>query len=233
MTSEASHDEDQPGLRHPVTTDESMGFAHATPPAPIRAVVFDVGNVLFFWSLRVLFQKLIADPQHLDWFLSNIVTEEWHFQHDAGRPLSEMVAERKAEFPDHGHLIDAYTARFNESIHTPVPGMADIVADLAARGVQIFGITNFGSEFWASFRPTKPIFDHFQDIVVSGDEKLVKPDPAIYALALRRFSLAPGEGLFIDDRLENAESSNANGFVGHHFKDAATLRIDLEQRGLL
>ena len=233
MASEASHDSDQPGRRHYVTTDENMGFAHVIPPKPARAVVFDVGNVLFFWSLRILFEKLIDDSLERDWFLANVVTEEWHFQHDAGRSLSEMVAERKAEFPDHADLIDAYTARFNETIYAPVPGMTEIVTNLAARGVPIFGITNFGAEFWAGFRPTKPVFDHFQDIVVSGEEKLVKPDPAIYALALRRFGLAPGEGLFVDDRLENTKASTANGFVGHHFSDAATLRAELVQRGLL
>ncbi len=216
-----------------MTTDENMGFAHVTPPKPIRAVVFDVGNVLFFWSLRVLFEKLISDPQECDWFLANVVTEKWHFQHDAGRPLVDMVRERKTEFPNYAHLIDVYVERFNESIHAPVPGMAEIVHDLAARGVPIFGITNFGAEFWADFRPTKPLFDHFQDIVVSGDEKIVKPDAAIYALALRRFDLAPGEGLFVDDRLENAEAGQANGFVGHHFIDAGKLRSELERLALL
>ena len=233
MTSEASHDEDQPGRRHTVTTDDDTGFARVNSTLPIRAVVFDVGNVLFFWSLRVLFEKLIDDPRKRDWFLSNVVTEEWHFQHDAGRPLAEMAAERKAEFSDHAHLIDAYVARFNESIHAPVPGMAEIVADLAARDVPIFGITNFGSEFWAGFRPTQPIFDHFTDIIVSGEEKLVKPDPAIYKLALCRFGLASGEGLFVDDRLENVEAGQANGFIGHHFEDAVTLRTDLNRLGLL
>ena len=228
MTSEASHDEDQPGRRHTVTTDDDTGFARVNSTLPIRAVVFDVGNVLFFWSLRVLFEKLIDDPRERDWFLSNVVTEEWHFQHDAGRPLADMVTERKTEHPHYAHLIDAYVARFNESIHAPVPGMIGIVAELAARDVPIFGITNFGAEFWAGFHPTKPIFDHFTDIVVSGEEKLVKPDPAIYALALRRFGLLPGEGLFVDDRLENVEAAAANGFVGHHFTDAATLRSSLE-----
>ena len=233
MASEASHDEDQPGRRRLPTTDDNTGFARVSPSPLVRAVVFDVGNVLFFWSLRVLFEKLIEDPRERDWFLSNVVTDEWHFQHDAGRPLAQMVAERKAEFPDHAHLIDAYVARFNESIHAPVPGMAEIVADLAARGVPIFGITNFGAEFWAGFRPTQPIFDHFTDIIVSGDEKLVKPDPAIYELALCRFGLASGEGLFVDDRLENVEAGQANGFIGHHFKDAVTLRTDLDRLGLL
>ena len=233
MTSEASHDEDQPGRRRFPAIDDNTGFARVSPSRPVRAVVFDVGNVLFFWSLRVLFEKLIDDPRERDWFLSNVVTEEWHFQHDAGRPLADMVTERKTEHPHYAHLIDAYVARFNESIHAPVPGMAEIVADLAARDVPIFGITNFGSEFWAGFRPTQPIFDHFTDIIVSGEEKLVKPDPAIYALALRRFGLAPDEGLFVDDRLENVEAGDANGFVGHHFKDAETLRTTLERLALL
>jgi 2-haloacid dehalogenase len=232
MASEASHDEDQPGRRRIVTTDD-MGFAHVKFRQPVRAVVFDVGNVLYQWSLRALFATRIADVDELNWFLCNVVTQEWHFQHDAGRPIAEMVAERKAEFPDYAHLIDAYAAHFNESIFAPVPGALEIVDELAARDVPIFGITNFGAEFWAGFRPTAPVFDHFTDIVVSGEEKIMKPDPAIYQLALRRFALAPGEGIFVDDRFENVEAAAANGFAGHHFTDAATLRTALVALGLL
>lgn len=199
----------------------------------VQAVVFDVGKVLFQWSIRSLFIKLIADANELDWFLANVVTETWHFQHDAGRPIDEMVAERSAQFPEHAHLIAAYRARFNETIPSSVPGSLEIVNDLAARGVPIFGITNFGKEFWEGFRPTQPVFDHFTDIVVSGVEKIIKPDPAIYALALRRFGLSPGEGLFIDDRHENVEAAAANGFVAHHFQDAPILRTELKRLNLL
>ena len=98
MTSEASHDEDQPGRRHTVTTDD-MGFAHVNFPNTVRAVVFDVGNVLYQWSLKALFSKLIADGDELEWFLANVVTPEWHFQHDAGRPLADMTAELKVVAP--------------------------------------------------------------------------------------------------------------------------------------
>ncbi len=216
-----------------MTTDANTGFARVHSPPPVKAVVFDVGNVLFQWSLRALFAPRIADVDQLDWFLCNVVTQEWHFQHDAGRDVSDIVAERKAMFPKYAALIDVYANHFNESIFAPVPGSLEIVRELANRGVPIFGITNFGAEFWANFRVTQPIFDHFEDIVVSGEEKMMKPDPAIYALALRRFGLAPGEGLFVDDRLENAEAGSANGFIGHHFSDAATLRTALEQSGLL
>jgi 2-haloacid dehalogenase len=199
----------------------------------IRAVVFDVGRVLVQWDLRHLFAKLIEDQQELDWFLANVVTPEWHFQHDAGRPLAEMLPELKAEHPAYAAHIDAYATRFNETIPGPVPGSYEIVEELAARGVPLFAITNFGSEFWAMFRPTQPIFDHFRDIVVSGDERLVKPDAAIYQLALRRFGLAPGESIFIDDNLPNVVAARENGFHGHHFTDAATLRAHLARLSLL
>ena len=199
----------------------------------IRAVVFDVARVLVQWDMRHLFAKLIDDQEELDWFVQNVVTTEWHFQADAGRALADMVAERKAEFPDHSEHLDAYATRFNETIPGPVPGSYEIVGELASRDVPLFAITNFGAEFWAGFRPTQPVFDHFRDVVVSGEEKLTKPDPAIYRLALDRFGLAAGEGLFVDDSLTNVEAARANGFGAHHFTDAPTLRAELVALGLL
>ena len=199
----------------------------------ITTVVFDVGRVLFQWDLRHLFAKLIDDENELDWFLDNVVTPEWHFQHDAGRPLAEMTAELSALYPAYAVYIDAYRTRFNETIPGPVVGSLEIVHALAERRVPLFAITNFGAEFWDMFRPTQPIFDYFGDIIVSGVERLVKPDPAIYALALRRFGLQPGEAIFIDDNLDNVISARANGFVVHHFHDAETFRTELEDHGLL
>lgn len=199
----------------------------------IRAVVFDVGRVLVQWDLRHLFAKLIADPEELEWFVTHVVTPEWHFQHDAGRPLAEMLPELKAEYPAYAAHIDAYATRFNETIPGPVPGSFEIVEELAARGVPLYAITNFGSEFWAQFRPRYALFDHFRDIVVSGDEKLLKPDPAIYRLALDRFGLAENEGLFIDDSLPNVVGARENGFQAHHFTDAASLRAELVALKLL
>ena len=199
----------------------------------LTTVVFDVGKVLFEWDLRHLFAKLIADQTELDWFLANVVTPEWHFQHDAGRPLAEMTAERIALYPKYQNEIDAYRTRFNETIPGPVAGSLEIVHELAERAVPLFAITNFGAEFWEMFRPTQPIFDHFGDIVVSGVEKMVKPDPAIYALALRRFGLAAGEAIFIDDNHDNVVSARANGFAAHHFTDAESLRRDLVDLSIL
>ncbi|WP_133366127.1 HAD family hydrolase [Qipengyuania sediminis] len=199
----------------------------------IEAVVFDVGRVLYQWRLAALIDTLTDDPALREHVLAEVITEAWHFQHDAGRPLAEMVPERIASFPHAEPFLKAYATRFNETIPGPVPGSLELVVELHARGVPLYAITNFGAEFWAAFRPTAPIFDLFRDIVVSGEEKLVKPDPAIYALAARRFGHAPGAMLFVDDNDANVAGARGCGWVAHHFIDAPSLRAELVDRGLL
>ncbi|MEO6717240.1 MAG: HAD family phosphatase [Novosphingobium sp.] len=201
--------------------------------SPISAVVFDVGRVMVQWDLRCLFAKLIDDQAELDWFLANVVTEQWHFQHDAGRPLAEMVPERIAEFPSYASHIEAYATRFNETVPGPVPGTLELVEALHVAGVPLFAITNFGADFWGPFRAVWPVFERFADVVVSGVEKTTKPDPAIFTLAAQRFGHAPGAMLFIDDNLANIESARACGWQAHHFHDAAGLAEELRGRGLI
>ena len=195
--------------------------------------IFDVGHVLFEWDPRFLFEKLIADPDELDWFLSHVVTKDWHFEADAGRPLATMLEERIAQFPDHEALIRAYAQRWNETVPGPVPGSHDLVRALHDLAVPLYAITNFGHEFWAGFRPEQPIFDLFEDILVSGTEKMMKPDAAIYALAIKRFDVDPAQCLFIDDRIENVRGAEAAGMHGHVFQDAETLQAELERTALL
>lgn len=195
--------------------------------------MFDVGRVIVQWDMKALYGKLIEDPAQLDWFVTEVVSEEWHFQHDAGRELAEMVAERKAQFPGHDALVDAYATRFLETIPGNVPGSHAIVRELALRGVPLFAITNFASPFWREYRAVEPLFDLFGDVVVSGDEKIVKPDPAIFHLAASRFGLPPEAMLFIDDNAANVASARALGWQVHHFANAAQLREDLGKRGLL
>lgn len=198
------------------------------------AVIFDVGNVLYEWDPRFLYERLIADDRALDAFLRDVVTKEWHFQHDAGRPFAETSAELIAQFPEHADLIAAWGPRFNDSVGDPIPGMANIVAELDSAGVPIFGITNFSGEFWPPFREREAaLFDRFRDVVVSGDEKLVKPDAAIYRLALDRFGLEPGQAVFIDDSAANVAGAKAVGIHALHFTDSATFRADLVRLGLL
>ncbi len=98
---------------------------------------------------------------------------------------------------------------------------------------RLFAITNYGAEFWAKWRPTIPLFDRFAGIVVSGEEGMMKPAPEIYALALDRFGLGPGDGAFIDDRADNVAAADQAGLIGHVFVDAADTRAWLTGLHLL
>jgi 2-haloacid dehalogenase len=190
--------------------------------------------VLYDWDIRLLFDQLIEDPQDLAFLLDKVVTLDWHGQHDAGRPFADTSAELIAEHPRFAEAIAAFGARFAETIPGMLPGMAEIVHALRARGMPLYAITNFSHEFWRPFRAREAaIFDLFEDIVVSGEEKLVKPDPAIYTLALDRFGLDASEALFIDDRANNVEAARAIGMAAHQFVDAKILQAELASRGLL
>jgi 2-haloacid dehalogenase len=199
-----------------------------------KAVIFDVGKVLFDWEPRYLYERLIGDDRALEAFLANVVTHEWHFQHDAGRPFAETSEELIAQFPEHEALIRAWGPRFDETIRGPIPGMAEIVTDLDAAGVPLFAITNFSGEFWRAWAPQHDdLFGRFRDIVVSGDEKLVKPNPAIYRLALDRFGLEPQDAVFVDDNAANIHAANALGIHGALFTGADSFRAELVRVGLL
>jgi len=198
------------------------------------AVIFDIGRVLYDWSPRYLYRGLIADDAALDLFLRDVVTEEWHFQHDAGRDFAETAAELTAAHPHHAALIAAWGERFDDSIGESVPGMEALVAELDEGGVPLFALTNFSHEFFPPFRARRThLFDRFRDIVVSGEERLVKPDAAIYRLALDRFGLEAGQTVFVDDNLANVAGAEAVGLIALHFTGEPTLREQLTGLGLL
>lgn len=211
----------------------SDGDAGSGPVAGPFAVVFDVGNVLFHWDLANLFDKVISDPARRAHFLGEVLTFDFHSRHDEGEELDVLVGELLAAHPGYAPEIDAYATRFNETISGPVAGVHELVEQMALRDVPLFALTNFGTTFWNGFHPTAPVFAHFRDIVVSGDEKLAKPDPAIYRLAEQRFGHASHNLLFIDDRADNIAAARDRGWHGHLFTDAAALEADLTALGLL
>lgn len=198
------------------------------------AVIFDIGRVLYRWDPRFLYERLIPDAPALDAFLREVVTTDWHFQHDAGRDFADTSAELIARFPQHRALIEAWQPRFGDTVPGPVEGMPGLVAELDARGVPLYAITNFSHEFWPPFRAREAaLFDRFRGFVVSGEERLVKPDLAIFALALDRFGLRAADAVFIDDVEANVVGAAAAGLHALHFTSEPALRCDLQILGLL
>jgi 2-haloacid dehalogenase len=201
---------------------------------PVTAVVFDVGNVLYGWDPESFLARQLPEDEARLRFIKDVDLWGWHDTLDGGRPFDEAAAELSEKFPDYAHLIAAWGERFGETISEPVPGMHDIVAELDGRGVPLFAITNFSADFWRPFRVSQEaFFARFRDIVVSGEEKMMKPDPALYYRALDRFGLKPAEALFVDDRKINVEGAEAVGMKVHLFTEAERLRRRLEEEDLL
>jgi len=198
------------------------------------AVIFDVGNVLYGWDPEAFLARQIEDDAARVRFVEDVGLWDWHDSLDGGRPYDEAAAELSGRFPEYAHLIAAWGERFGETISDPVPGVHAIVAELDARGVPLFAITNFSADFWTPFEAReRAFFARFRDIVVSGREKLLKPDPALYFLALDRFGLRADQALFVDDRAINVAGAQAVGMAAHLFTDAADLRARLVDEGLL
>jgi 2-haloacid dehalogenase len=198
------------------------------------AVVFDVGNVLYGWDPDRFFEPRIPDAGERARFMRDSDFLAWHDALDGGRAFAEAAHDLSGRFPEYAELIGQWSSHFGDTISGPVPGVHALVEALDARGVPLFAITNFSADFWGPFVEREgAFFRRFRDIVVSGREKLLKPDPAIYRLALERFGLEPHQALFIDDRAINVQGAEAVGMRAHLFTGADDLRARLEAEGLL
>jgi len=199
----------------------------------VTSIIFDIGKVLIDWDPRYLYEKLIRDEDELNYFLENIVTLIWHTEHDRGLPMAEGIKYLASKHPEHADLIKFYDERWFETLGDPIEGMEALIGDLDGANIPLYGLSNFSAEkfgtFAENFAPLKPM----RDIIVSGEEGIVKPDPAIFELAMKRFNVDPAATLFIDDRDENTHAAKKAGFKTHLFEDAATLRADLIRLGLL
>ena len=196
-------------------------------------VVFDIGNVLIHWDPRALYRTIFATEDEVEWFLGNVCTSAWNLEQDRGRSFEDAIAEATARHPDHAEAIAAYHHRWHETITHVIEDTVTILEELKDRGTPLYAITNWNQD---KFRETQARFaflGHFRDIVVSGDERLIKPDPAIYRKLLDRNGLEASSCLFIDDSLKNVKGAEAVGMTAHHFTSPEALRAHLVSLNLL
>jgi 2-haloacid dehalogenase len=201
---------------------------------PPKIVVFDIGQVLIEWDPRHLYRDLFDGYEDLmEDFLDNVCSPAWNQEQDRGRSWADAVAQLTAEHPDCAELIRSYDELWEQMVPGPIPGTPEILAELKARGVPVYAITNFSADKFALSQKRFDFLNGFDGIVVSGIEKVIKPDPKIYQILLDRYGLDAADCLFIDDNPDNVESARAVGMTAHHFAGAEALRRDLEGFGLL
>jgi 2-haloacid dehalogenase len=200
----------------------------------IDAVVFDLGGVLIDWDPRHLYRKLFpGDEAGMERFLAEVVTPQWNQRQDTGRPWSVAIEELVAEHPDQRELIEAFRARWPETLRGPIQASVDILAELRRIGLGLYALTNWSAETFALARPMFPFLAWFRGIVVSGEEGIGKPEPEIFRRLLDRYGLRADRTLFIDDVAVNVEAAARLGMRALAFVDPARLRRDLAALGLV
>lgn len=205
----------------------------APAPTPIDTVVFDLGGVLIDWNPHYLYRQLIADDAAREHFIDAVCPQSWNERQDAGRLLAEATAERLAHFPEQAALVEAYYGRWEEMIGGAFSDTVALLEALDARGVPLYALTNWSAELFPIALRRFDFLQRFRGIVVSGEEKLIKPDAAIFQTLCRRHGLVPARSLFIDDNAVNVEAARTLGFDAHHHRHAQALRACLTELGLL
>ncbi len=199
----------------------------------IDTVVFDIGNVLIPWDPRWLFRKLLPDDAAIERFMSETDFLAWNVAHDAGQPFAEGIVRHGQAFPHYRHLFEAFFERWEETIGAPIAGTVALARELRAAGHRTLALTNFSAETFPRALRLHPFLDEFEGILVSGRERLLKPDPAIYLRLCERFRVEPARALFIDDSLPNVEGARSIGMQGVHFVSVDQLRDELRGLGVV
>jgi 2-haloacid dehalogenase len=199
----------------------------------VKAVVFDLGGVLIDWDPRYLYRKLLADEAAVEEFLATICTPEWNVEQDRGRPFAEGVAELVERHPAHESAIAAYFDRWEEMLGGEIGGTVELLTELRAAGMPLYALTNWSVETFAIARERFELLSWFDGVVVSGEEEMIKPDPAIFRLLLDRFGLAPEATFYVDDSEPNVVAARALGLDAVRFTGPEQLRRELAARRAL
>ncbi len=199
----------------------------------IKVVIFDFGGVLVDWSPHNLYRRYFEQPHDIDRFLAEINFAEWNAQQDKGHPFAQAVAEHSNKFPQHAELIKAYHERWEDSIVGAIDGTVNILRQVKQRGYLVYGLSNWSAETFPLVKDRFKFFELFDDIVLSGDVKMIKPEPEIFHLLLKKIGRPAQDCLFIDDSLANIKVANEIGFKTIHFKSPEQLEDDLKQLEIL
>jgi 2-haloacid dehalogenase len=198
----------------------------------VDAVIFDIGGVVIPWVPQRAFEQVMAADE-VPGFMERIDFAGWNRANDGRANIEAAEDDLVRRFPDDEVGIRAYRQHFLRTITSMVPGTPAIIAELGRSGVIVSALTNWSADLFAIARKEFGILSRFRDIVVSGKEGIVKPDPAIYQLACERLGITAERAVFVDDTPANAVAASRAGLTGLTFTSAGKLREDLVRLGLL
>lgn len=198
----------------------------------IDTIIFDFGGVLVDWNPRYVYRDYFRDDEKMEWFLENICTDDWNIEQDRGRSLAEATELLVALHPDWEKEIrmyyDEWETMLKDAIHETVETLLEL-----KKKYKVYGLTNWSAQTFPIALDRFEFFQVFDGILVSGKEKLIKPDEKIFERMMEKFHLKPEDCLFIDDNIKNVETSRAFGIQTIHFLNPEDLRETLVEMEIL
>ena len=199
----------------------------------IKNIIFDFGGVVMDWDPRYFFKDHFNDDEKMEHFLKNIATDEWNAEQDRGRTLAEGTEIQVAKHPEWEKEIRAYYDNWTTMLKSDILENVEVLRKLEDSKYKLFGLTNWSAETFPYALEHYDFFQIFQGkIVVSGTEKLIKPDPAIWNILLDRYQIIAEQSVFIDDNFRNIEMAKSLGFICIHITEDTNLEKELRDLGL-
>lgn len=195
----------------------------------MRNIIFDFGNVLVRWEPERVYLPYFDNDEAKYWyFWRHVCGRQWRDRIDAGEDEQECIRELQSQYPEYAEPIAMYWDRWDEMLLGEVPGMRELIQRLKASGkYAIYGLSNWSMETFPHARKRFEVLQQIDNYVVSGDVKLIKPDPRIFKLLLDRFGLKAEDCTFVDDNPDNVEAAKKLGMQGVVFKGVESLDFDV------
>mgnify|MGYP000138118086 CR=1 FL=1 len=194
----------------------------------IKNIIFDLGGVLIDWNPKYVYREVFKTEEKVDWFLNNICVSEWNIQQDAGRTLKEGTEIKVKEHPEWEKEIRLFYDRWEDMLGDAIEETVSIFKYFSDhKDYKVYALTNWSHETFPVALDRFSFLQRFDGILVSGEEKLIKPDSAIYKLMMEKYKLIPEQCIFIDDNKDNITGARGVGLHAFHFSSAAKLRNDL------
>lgn len=193
----------------------------------IRNIIFDFGGVLLDWNPRYMYRAFFPNEADMEYFLSNICTDAWNAEQDRGRSFSDGIRLLQSQYPEYQEAIHLYSEKWEDMLKGELPESTQLLYELKEQGYGIYGLTNWSKEKIKIAYRKYDFFELFDGIIVSGEEKLIKPDKRIYKVLLDRYGLQAEQSVFIDDNAANIQAARELGFNAILFDNIANVRKQL------
>jgi putative hydrolase of the HAD superfamily len=194
-----------------------------------KTVIFDYGDVISLPQSpgdRAVIERLAdVDPEKF-WASYWAHRLELDLGVEGTRAYWATIAAETGADWDEGRLFQLWIADLRSWMSVN-PATVAVLADLRAGGTRLALLSNAGADFGSYFRHGL-LGEYFDAVYVSGELKLLKPEPEIYQHVLADLGISAAEAVFIDNREDNVRGAQELGITGHVFTDAGTLRAFLE-----